>query len=53
MVIDKSKVNNLAIFRLKDDPTKVIINEDLKQYLETKKMTSGIKFIATGDYSDW
>ncbi len=53
MVIDENKVNNLAIFRLKDDPTKVIINEDLKHYLESKKLTTGIKFIATEDYSDW
>ncbi len=53
MVIDRNKVNNLALFRLKDDPTKVIINEDLKDYLQSKKMTSGIQFIATEDYSDW
>ncbi len=53
MAIDKSKVNNLAIFRLKDDPSKVIINEDLKHYLKSKKLTAGIKFIDTEVYSDW
>ena len=53
MVIDDKKVQGFPIFRLKDDPTKVIINEDLKQYIESKKMTAGVKIIQTEDYSDW
>lgn len=37
MVIDDKKVQGFQIFRLKGDPTKVIISEDLKQFIESKK----------------
>ncbi|MDH5218268.1 MAG: hypothetical protein OEX19_11255 [Gammaproteobacteria bacterium] len=53
MYIDGSKVHGLHIFRLKDDPAKVIISEELKQHLETHKMLVGTKVIKTEDYSDW
>lgn len=53
MVIDASKTNDLKIFRLKEDPTKVIIREDLKKHLETVGAIVGVKFIKTEDYSDW
>jgi hypothetical protein len=53
MVIDEKKVQGFPIFRLKDDPTKVVINETLKQHIEKNKMTAGVKLIKTEDYSDW
>lgn len=53
MVIDESKTNGAKIFRLKDDPTKVIIHEDLKLHLEASGAVVGVKLIKTENYSDW
>src|SRR5690606_8412424 len=53
MVIDESKTNGTKIFRLKDDPTKVIINEELKQYFDKTDALVGLELIQTEDYSDW
>jgi hypothetical protein len=53
MVIDESKTRGLKIFRLKDDPTKVIINEQLKQYFDSVDVLSGVEIIQTEDYSQF
>jgi hypothetical protein len=53
MVIDESKTNGAKIFRLKEDPTKVIINEELKQYFDDTDLLVGVELIKTEDYSDW
>lgn len=53
MVIDESKTYGLKIFRLKDDPTKVIINEELKQYFDDNDILVGVEIIPTEEYSDW
>ncbi len=53
MEIDKAKVQGLPIFRLKDDPTKVIIDERLKQHLEKNKVLVGVQLIEPKNYSDW
>ncbi|TQV76399.1 hypothetical protein FLL45_00070 [Aliikangiella marina] len=53
MVIDESKTNGLKIFRLKDDPTKVIISEEVKAHLESSDCLYGVELTLTEDYSDW
>lgn len=53
MVLDEAKTNGAKIFRLKDDPTKVIINQELKDYFDQTDMLVGVEFIKTEDYSDW
>ena len=53
MVLDESKTNGAKIFRLKDDPTKVIINQELKDYFDQTDMLVGVELIQTEDYSDW
>ncbi len=53
MVIDENKTQGLPVFRLKDDPTKVLISEDLKKHLQEKKMLVGTQLIKPEDYSDW
>jgi hypothetical protein len=54
MVIDESKTHGFKIFRLKEDPTKVIINEELKRYLlDETDMLAGVKIIKTEDYADF
>lgn len=53
MVIDESRTNGAKIFRLKDDPTKVIISRELKQYFDQTNMLEGVEFIKTEDYADW
>ncbi len=53
MVIDENKTQGLSIFRLKDDPTKVLINEELKRHLQENKVLVGTKLIKPEDYSDW
>ena len=53
MVIDESKTKGAKIFRLKDDPTKVIINQELKDYFDKTDMLVGVELIKTEDYSDW
>lgn len=53
-VIDESKTNGQKIFRIKDDPTLIIINEELKQHLvDELNMLVGVKVIRTEDYSRW
>ncbi len=53
MVIDETKTNGLSIFRLKDDPTKVLISEHLKNYIEKNKVMVGVNLIESKDYSDF
>ena len=53
MVLDESNTQGLKIFRLKEDPTKVIISEDLKQYFDNVDMLVGDGLINTEEYSDW
>jgi hypothetical protein len=53
MVLDEGRTQGLPIFRLKDDPTKVIITQGLKNHLESKKLMIGVNVIRTEDYSDW
>lgn len=53
MVIDEEKTNGAKIFRLKEDPTKVIINQELKDYFDETDMLVGVELIKTEDYSDW
>lgn len=53
MVIDETKTNGAKIFRLKEDPTKVIIDETLKQYFDKTDLLVGVELIQTEDYSDW
>ncbi|HWV16766.1 MAG TPA: DUF1629 domain-containing protein [Cellvibrio sp.] len=53
MVIDESKTNGAKIFRLKEDPTKVIINQELKDYFDKTNMLIGVTLIQTENYSDW
>ena len=53
MVIDEKKTNGAKIFRLKEDPTKVIINQELKDYFDETDMLVGVELIKTEDYSDW
>lgn len=53
IIIDETRTNGQKIFRLKDDPTKVIINEELKQYFDETDMLVGVELIKTEDYSDW
>lgn len=53
MAIDEEKTNGLKVFRLKEDPTKVIISEEIKQYFDETDMLHGVELIQTEDYSDW
>jgi hypothetical protein len=53
MVIDESKTHGAKIFRLAEDPTKVIINEDLKRYFDESNILVGVKLIQTEDYRDF
>lgn len=53
MVIDENKANGAKIFRLKEDPTKVIINQELKDYFDETDLLVGVELIKTEDYSDW
>lgn len=53
MVINETKTNGAKIFRLKSDPTKVIINQELKNFFDETDMLVGVEFIKTEDYSDW
>lgn len=53
MVIDEAKTKGAKLFRLKDDPTKVIINEELKQFFDATDMLVGVKVIKTEDYADF
>lgn len=52
MAIDESKTLGLHIFRLKDDPTKVLISEALKNSIEKNKVMVGVNLIEPKDYSD-
>ena len=53
MVIDESKTHRSKLFRLKDDPTKVIINEKLKSFFDETDMLVGVKLIRTEEYADF
>lgn len=53
MAIDETKTNGAKIFRLKDDPTKVIINQELKDYFDRTDMLVGVILTQAEDYSDW
>ena len=53
MVIDESKTNGAKIFRIESDPTKIVITEDLKDFLVSKEILSGVEVVRTEDYSDW
>ena len=52
MAIDPAKARGFKLFRLKDDPTKVIIDEELKQHFEATDMLVGVTLIQTEDYRD-
>ncbi len=53
-VIDEGKTNGLSIFRIKDDPSLIIINEGLKQHLvDELNILVGVDVIKTEDYSRW
>jgi hypothetical protein len=53
-VIDERKTNGLSIFRIKDDPSLIIINERLKQHLvDELNILVGVDVIKTEDYSRW
>lgn len=53
MVIDESKTQGLKIFRLMEDPTKVIINEELRRHFDATDMLVGVRLTRTEDYSDF
>lgn len=53
IVIDEKKTNGAKIFRLKDKPTAVVINEELKKFFDETDMLVGVELIKTEDYSDW
>lgn len=53
MVIDSEKTNGAKIFRLKVDPTKIIINQELYDHFISTDMLVGVNLIKTEDYSDW
>jgi hypothetical protein len=53
MAIDASRTGGARIFRLKDDPARIIINEELKRYFDETDMLVGVDLIETGKYSDW
>lgn len=53
-VIDERKTNGLSIFRIKDAPSIIIINERLKQHLvDELNILVGMDVIKTEDYSRW
>jgi hypothetical protein len=52
LAIDESKTRGLKVFRLKDRPTKVIINEALKEYLVNAKILAGVQIFPTENYAD-
>jgi hypothetical protein len=54
MSIDEQKTNGEKIFRIKDNATLIIINEELKQYLvDELNVLVGVELIKTEDYSTW
>jgi hypothetical protein len=54
MVIDERKTNGMKLFRLHDDPTKVIINEELKRALvDDTDMLAGVTVLDTEEYADF
>lgn len=53
MVLDPAKIGDAKLFRLKSDPTKVIINEELKQFFDRTDMLIGVTLIQTEDYKDF
>ncbi len=54
IVIDETKTNGQKIFRIKDDPSLIIINEELKHYLvDQLDELVGVDVINTENYSRW
>jgi hypothetical protein len=53
MIIDEKKTNGAKIFRLKERPSRVIINEELKQYFDETDMLVGVDISPTEEFSDW
>lgn len=53
LAIDKKKTNGAKIFRLYNDPTLVIINQELKDYFDETDMLVGVELLKTEDYSEW
>lgn len=53
LAIDKEKTNNAKIFRLYNDPTLVIINQELKDYFDETDMLVGVELLQTELYSEW
>lgn len=53
LVIDADKTHGAKIFRIADKPTLIIVNEEVKNYLEENDLLVGVDVIKTEDYSDW
>jgi len=51
LAIDKTKTNGAKIFRLYNDPTLIIINQELKDYFDKTDMLVGVDLIQTEMYS--
>lgn len=52
LVIDETKTNGAKIFRLYNDPTLVIINQELKDYFDETDRLVGVDLIQTEMYSE-
>lgn len=53
LAIDETKTNGAKIFRLYNDPTLVIINQELKDYFDKTDMLVGVTLLQTELYSEW
>ncbi len=53
IVINDDKTHGAKIFRLKENPTLVVINEELKQYFDKTDILVGVEIKRTEEYSDW
>lgn len=53
LAIDETKTNGAKIFRLKTNPTLVIINQELKDYFDETDMLVGVELLQTEMYSEW
>ena len=49
LVIDKSKIQGKLLFRIAESPSILLVGEELKKHLESKKIT-GIRFTALNEY---
>ena len=52
LVIDETKTKGAKIFRLYNDPTLMIINQELKDYFDETDMLVGVDLIQTEMYSE-